>query len=159
MVKRGLSMTNLSPSLEDYLEAILRLEKKYRVARVKDIAKSLGVQMPSVTGALKNLREKGLVNYEKNSFISLTETGIRAAEMINSKHYILDEFFRDVLLIDPATASEEACGTEHVISSKTATRIKALTDYVKDSVLNTFSEKEWNALLSRKNESGGDKDS
>ena len=57
----------LSTSLEDYLEAIIRLEKANRVARVKDIAGALNVQMPSVTGALKTLRDKGYVDYERNS--------------------------------------------------------------------------------------------
>ena len=76
--------TKLTPSLEDYLEAILNLESQYRVARVKDIAKTLEVQMPSVTGAVKNLKEKGLVNYEKNSFISLTDKGMEIAKSIQS---------------------------------------------------------------------------
>ena len=62
-----MSGQNLTPSLEDYLEAILRLERKNRVARVKDIAVLLNVQMPSVTGALKNRRARERVNSEKNS--------------------------------------------------------------------------------------------
>ncbi len=142
-------MKKLSPSLEDYLEAILRLEKKYRVARVRDIARSLDVQMPSVTGALKNLREKGLVNYEKNSFISLTEAGTKAAEAINSRHYILDSFLRDVLLVDTARAAKEACGIEHVISSDSAARIANLANYIERTVLKNFSKEEWEAILLR----------
>lgn len=140
-------MKKLSPSLEDYLEAILKLEKKYRVARVKDIAEALGVQMPSVTGALKNLREKGLVNYEKNSFISLTESGYKAAETITSRHHILDDFLQEVLLISPEKASEEACGIEHVISSDTAARIEQLTAYMRDEVLKNLTEEAWDTVL------------
>lgn len=142
-------MKRLSPSLEDYLEAIFRLEQKYRVARVKDIAKALGVQMPSVTGALKNLREKGLVNYEKNSFISLTETGIKAAEIINSRHYILDEFLQKVLLLPLEKASEEACGIEHVISTDTAARLENLSVYLRENVLNDMSTDDWEKILTR----------
>ena len=70
----------LSASIEDYLEAIGHLEKQNRVARVKDIAERLNVQMPSVTGALKVLRGKGLVNYERNSYITLTEDGLKVAD-------------------------------------------------------------------------------
>ncbi|MBN2051496.1 MAG: metal-dependent transcriptional regulator [Spirochaetales bacterium] len=147
----------LSPSLEDYLEAILRLEKEYRVARVKDIAKALGVQMPSVTGALKSLRDKGLVNYQKNSFISLTETGKAAAEVINSRHYILDAFLKDILGLEPAIASAEACGIEHIISGDTAERIKNLGEYIKAVVFKKVSPQEWEAILV-KQDSGDDKE-
>jgi len=142
-------MKKLSPSLEDYLETILRLEKKYRVARVKDIAKSMGVQMPSVTGALKNLREKGLVNYEKNSFISLTDAGVKAAKAVDVKHLILEEFFRDILMLTPEKASEEACGVEHMISGETAERLKHLTQYLKTSVMENRSGAEWTKVLTR----------
>ena len=76
----------LSSSIEDYLEAIGSLERENRVARVKDIAERLDVQMPSVTGALKVLRGKGLVNYERNSYITLTEEGLKIADSISLKH-------------------------------------------------------------------------
>ncbi len=79
----------LTPSLEDYLETILQLEKKNRVARVKDIAQELGVQMPSVTGALKNLRSKGMIEYEKNSFINLTPQGMDIAVKVYEKHKLI----------------------------------------------------------------------
>ncbi|MDC7127200.1 MAG: metal-dependent transcriptional regulator [Spirochaetales bacterium] len=121
---------SLSHSLEDYLEAILILERKNRVARVRDIATHLDVQMPSVTGAVKNLKEKGLVDYEKNSFICLTETGMKAAEEVLNRHSALMEFLEKVLLIPHSKAEYQACEMEHSIDSETASRIKKCTEAI-----------------------------
>ena len=123
---------SLSPSLEDYLEAILILETKHRVARVRDIAAHLDVQMPSVTGAVKNLREKGLVNYEKNSFICLTPEGKTAAEEILNRHSVMVEFLESILLLPREKAVEQACSIEHVIDSETAERVKNLNACMKE---------------------------
>ncbi len=123
----------LTPSLEDYLEAILLLEEKNRVARVKDIAEKLSVQMPSVTGALKNLKGKGLIDYEKNSFINLTEQGKEIAETILKKHHILVSFLEEGLLIDHLKAEEEACRIEHSIDQDTARRIKNISRFLKNN--------------------------
>lgn len=123
----------LTPSLEDYLEAILQLEEKNRVARVKDIAELLSVQMPSVTGALKNLKGKGLIDYEKNSFINLTEQGKDIAETILKKHHILVKFLEESLLIERGKAEEEACRIEHSIDLDTARRIKNISTYLIES--------------------------
>jgi DtxR family Mn-dependent transcriptional regulator len=127
---------SLSPSLEDYLEAILILETRDRVARVRDIAAHLDVQMPSVTGAVKNLREKGLVNYEKNSFIVLTEQGKAAAEEVFNKHSVMVEFLEKVLLLSHESAVTQACNIEHVIDSESADRFsnctRALKSLIKD---------------------------
>jgi DtxR family transcriptional regulator, Mn-dependent transcriptional regulator len=122
----------LTPSLEDYLEAILQLEEKNRVARVKDIADKLSVQMPSVTGALKNLKSKGMIEYEKNSFINLTPKGSEIAHAVLSKHEILVSFLQEGLLLDSDLAQEEACKIEHSIGQDTARRIKNLTNYLSE---------------------------
>lgn len=126
----------LTPSLEDYLEAILQLEEKNRVARVKDIAEKLSVQMPSVTGALKNLKSKGMIEYEKNSFINLTPKGSEIAHSILGKHEILVKFLEEGLSLPTDLAQEEACKIEHSICQDTAWRIKNLTQYL----LDTFEE-------------------
>lgn len=122
----------LTPSLEDYLETILQLEKKNRVARVKDIAKELGVQMPSVTGALKNLRSKGMIEYEKNSFINLTEEGMNLAVKVYEKHKLLVSFFKNVLLMDEDKATSFGCKVEHVVDIDTARKLKNVEDYLKE---------------------------
>lgn len=138
----------LTTSLEDYLEAILFLEEKNRVARVKDIAEYLSVQMPSVTGALKTLRGKGLVEYERNSFINLSKEGMKIARSIRKKHDILKSFLRDVLLLDDSTADDEACKIEHAIDQTTAKRIKNMTSYLTERMENNQSEAdEWQKVI------------
>lgn len=134
--------------MEDYLEAILVLEKKNRVARVKDIAALLDVQMPSVTGALKNLRERGLIHYEKNSYINLTEIGMEKAEKVKQKHSILLKFMNVVLNEDGPDAEQEACSLEHHISIDTALKIQRVVDYLENSMeKGEISRDQWNRML------------
>ncbi|MDR1317772.1 MAG: metal-dependent transcriptional regulator [Spirochaetales bacterium] len=126
---------DLSHSLEDYLEVIYHLEKKNRVARVKDIADAMNVQMPSVTGAIKNLKSKDLVNYEKNSYISLSEKGLVIAESVLTRHSALKDFLQEVLLMPAQTAEEQACKMEHAIDPETALRFKSCTRFFRDEVI------------------------
>lgn len=140
--------SKLTTSLEDYLETILFLEEKNRVARVKDIAENLSVQMPSVTGALKTLKGKNLVEYEKNSFINLTKEGMKIARSIRKKHDILYCFLKDVLLLPDSIADEEACKIEHSIDQSTALRISNLTSYISDKIDSGDIDKhEWNKVI------------
>lgn len=135
----------LTPSLEDYLETILQLERKNRVARVKDIAQELGVQMPSVTGALKNLRSKGMIEYEKNSFINLTEDGMELAEKVFEKHKLLVSFFKNVLLMDDDKATDFGCKVEHVIDIETAKKLGNIEDYLKSVSVSD----DWKNIISK----------
>lgn len=136
----------LTPSLEDYLETILQLEKKNRVARVKDIAAQLGVQMPSVSGALKNLKAKGMIEYEKNSFINLTEDGMARAVKVYEKHKLLVSFFKNILLMDEEQATEVGCKVEHVIDIKTALKLANIEKYLQSAVDDNDS---WNKIISK----------
>lgn len=126
--------SNLSESMEDYLEAIFILQEKNRVARVKEIAEIIGVKMPSVTVALKFLKEKGLIEYEKNSYITLTEEGIKIAQTTLEKHNILTDFFSKVLNLEKQS-EQIACHLEHVIDISAAKKIEKLTNHLleKDS--------------------------
>lgn len=105
----------LSASLEDYLEAIFVLAREDRVARVRDIAARLNVQMPSVTGAVRSLSAKGLVNYDPYSYITLTPSGEAIARDLFHRHQVLTAFLTDLLGIDPETAERNACHIEHAI--------------------------------------------
>ena len=89
-----------SESMENYLEVILELENSNKVARAKDIADRLGINPGSVTGALKNLGEKGLINYAPYSFVTLTPKGKRVAAEITRRHAVLKDFLLNVLGID-----------------------------------------------------------
>jgi len=115
---------NLSASLEDYLEAILNLAGESGIARSRDIAAELGVSRASVTGALRLLKEKGLVNYKPYAYVTLTEAGRSAAAEVVRKHNILKSFFVDVLGIDQDTAQQAACKAEHTLGPKVISRIR-----------------------------------
>lgn len=119
----------LTQSLEDYLEAILYIEKEKRVARVKDIAGALKVQMPSVTGAVRILKEKGLVDYEKNSYITLTPSGMKIAKSIYNKHQIVQRFLAEILMVKSDEAEEIACQIEHAMPGSIAARLESFTDF------------------------------
>ena len=88
-----MSTIELSASLEDYLESIFFLSKEGGKARPKDIAERMNMRAASVTGALRTLAEKGLINYEPYAFVTLIETGYDIA----GKHEALLHFFTQVL--------------------------------------------------------------
>lgn len=105
----------LSESLEDYLEAILQLERESRVARVSEIADQLNVSRPSVTGALKNLAARGLVSHEPYGHVTLTAEGAGIAEEVLGRHVAIRDFLMGVLHIPQEKAEVTACRLEHVL--------------------------------------------
>lgn len=120
----------LTESLEDYLEAIYQLQRKQEDVRVKDIAEFVGVKMPSVSGALQTLKERGLVTHERYGAVTLTEEGRTTAEFLCRRHYTLTALLRDILGLDPDEAEREACGLEHALSRETLRRLLALIDFI-----------------------------
>lgn len=120
----------LSESLEDYLEIILELESDQKVARAKDIADRMGVQRGSVTGALKALGEKKLINYEPYSFITLTPTGKKIAREIKRRHGILEDFLVRVLGVDEVQAEETACRMEHAIDKESIDKLVQFIEFI-----------------------------
>ncbi|MCK4352432.1 metal-dependent transcriptional regulator [candidate division WOR-3 bacterium] len=123
-------MNTLTPSLEDYLEAIFVTSLTEKVARVKDIAKFLKVKTPSVIEALKTLSDKGLVVHEKYGYIELTKEGIKKAKEIYDKHKALSKFFHKILGVDSDTAVRDACQIEHHISKKTMNKLIKLIKFI-----------------------------
>jgi len=120
----------LSASLEDYLEAIFNLAGESDVARSKDIAKLLGVSKSSVTGALRSLRQKKLVNHKPYDSVTLTKDGQAAAAEVVRKHNILKAFFVDVLGIDARIAQQAACKAEHALGMEVIARLLAFIKFV-----------------------------
>lgn len=120
----------LSESLEDYLEVILKLEQSQRVARAKDIAEKTEVQRGSVTSALKNLKEKKLINYEPYSFITLTPKGKKLAKEITHRHAVLRDFLLMILQLDEEKAELTACRMEHVIDNKSLEKLLCFFDFI-----------------------------
>lgn len=125
-------MNELSESLEDYLEVILDLELTMKVARAKNIADKMGVQRGSVTSALKNLEEKGLINYEPYSFITLTAKGKKIARDITYRHNVLKDFLVSILQIDEEIAEVTACKMEHAVDKKTLEQLTFFFDFIHD---------------------------
>jgi DtxR family transcriptional regulator, Mn-dependent transcriptional regulator len=124
------SSTILSESLEDYLEAILNLSDSAGITRAKDIAETLGVAKSSVTGALRQLAAKGLVNYRPYEYITLTRKGRLEAARVAGKHGILKSFFADVMGVDAAVAQEAACRAEHAFGPAVMNRLVEFVDFV-----------------------------
>lgn len=120
----------LSSSLEDYLEAIYWLVQENRVARVKDIAETLKVSMPSVTGALRNLAGKGLVNYDPYQYITLTDEGEKIARSLARNHEILRDFLLRVLHLSPEEAEKNACRMEHAVDDEALARFVEFLEFV-----------------------------
>lgn len=121
---------HLSPNMEMYLKTILRLGRDGSPVRVKAIADAMTVTMPSVSGALQQLKLKGLVLHPSYGAVRLTSRGRRAAGAINQRYEVLQQFFTEVLNLDPRSADRDACEIEHVVSAKTLDRLTAFMDYV-----------------------------
>lgn len=123
----------LTSSMEDYLEAIVVLEKENGVARVKDISRMLNVKPPSVTSAIINLSEKGLVEHELYGYVELTLEGKKAALDVLRRHNVLFCFLAGILNVDPKVALEDACKMEHSVSPQTLENLEKFIEFVKDS--------------------------
>lgn len=108
---------------ENYLECILMLSKKQNEIHAIDIVNKLGFSKPSVSIMLKKLKENGYILIDVSSHITLTASGREIAEKIYDRHLLLTQFFI-YLGVDPATAEEDACKTEHDLSDKTFQAIK-----------------------------------
>ena len=111
-------------SAEDYLEAILRLRETKGYVRSVDISLLLGVTKPSVSFAMKKLRENGYILMEKDGHITLTESGLAIAERIYERHTLLTKFLA-ALGVSEETAREDACKIEHDLSDETFEAMKA----------------------------------
>lgn len=108
-------MKKLSSTLENYLEAIYRIENEKRAARVRDISRRLDVAKSTVNAALKSLGEKGLVDYTPYELILLTPEGREAAAKVVVNHEIIRDFLQNVLLLERERAERIACEMEHAV--------------------------------------------
>jgi DtxR family transcriptional regulator, Mn-dependent transcriptional regulator len=135
--------TSLSSNMQDYVEIVEILSRSLKVVRVKDIAKSLDLKMPSVTAALKKLEEMGLINYERYGYIELTEKGKKIAQNVYNRHTCLAEFFTSVLKMEYKSADEVACRVEHQLTSEACRQIYKFIEFYK-------SEKNNNELWTEK---------
>lgn len=110
-------------SQEDYLETILLLQKRLGQVRSIDIANEMNFTKPSVSVAMKNLREKAYITVSENGFISLTESGRKRAENVLERHTILSDWLISIG-VSRQTALEDACRVEHDLSEESFAAIK-----------------------------------
>jgi len=120
----------LTASQEDYLEAIWELIWVEGVARVSDIAERLDVSMPSVTGALKGLAKRELVEYTPHKYVTLTDRGMELARKISARHEMLREFLGDILELDEQPANDNACRIEHAVDEIVSRRLAYFVEFV-----------------------------
>lgn len=139
----------LSRSLQQYLEAVFVIQKQRRVARVKDIAAHLGVQMPSVTGAVKLLKQRGLIRHEKNSFVTLTQEGHSIARRLLRVHSVLQCFLENVLMVESRKAEQFAYNMEYALDADTAERLCNSIKYFTTelSAKRQLSREQWMQIL------------
>ena len=117
----------LYASGEDYLEAILVLQKQKGMVRSVDVARHLDVSKPSVCHAVATLKNGGFLTMDDGFFLHLTNIGREVAEQIYEKH----RFFTERLIaagVDPEIAEADACRIEHVISEESFRRLKAVAE-------------------------------
>lgn len=111
-------------SAENYLETILILQKRNNIVRSIDIVNELDYSKPSVSVAMKNLRQNGFIEVDANGYITLIDTGKEIAEKMYERHTILSDSLI-ALGVDPTVAADDACRVEHVLSEESFQAIKA----------------------------------
>lgn len=123
---------SLQESGEMYLETILQLQRKLGKVRSIDVAEEMNFTKPSVSRAMKILKEEEYISIEKGGSIILTEKGLAKANEILERHHILTRFLEEHIGVSPEVAEQDACRIEHVISSQTFARIKYHLQNTKD---------------------------
>lgn len=114
-------------SAENYLESILMLKQKKGMVRSIDIVNELEYSKPSVSVAMKNLRENGYIQMDSDGYITLLPPGQEIAERMYERHVALSQWLIS-LGVDPEVAVKDACKMEHVISNETFEAMKKVMD-------------------------------
>lgn len=136
----------LYASGEDYLEAVLVLQRKQGMVRSIDLARHMGFSKPSISHAVGVLKNGGFLTVDDDGFLHLTVIGREIAEKIYERHL----FFMEQLIaagVDPKTAEADACRIEHIISDESFSRLKeaaVMKELVRRQIQTVF------ALLSKK---------
>lgn len=131
MEQKNKSPNRRNPSLhasgEDYLEAVLVLQRKKGMVRSVDVARHMGVSKPSVCHAVATLKAGGFLTMDGDFFLRLTDVGREVAEKIYERHC----FFTEQLIaagVDPKVAEADACRIEHIISTESFERLKEASE-------------------------------
>lgn len=122
----------LTPSMEDYLAAVYWVSRRHEEVRVKEIAEYLDVSLPSVTTAIRALRDADLVRHERYRGVTLTPEGQQKALQLADRHEALVRFMTGILLLDQAVAADEACRMEHAIGPTAFRRLVELMQRIQE---------------------------
>ena len=119
-------------SAEDYLESILILQKRLGHVRSIDIVNELGYSKPSISIAMKKLRESGHVSMAEDGTLTLTDSGMEIASQVYERHTAITRLFL-LLGVSQETAAEDACKMEHNLSDETYRCILAFLEHTKQT--------------------------
>ena len=117
----------IQQSAEDYLESILVLKKRIGQVRSIDIVHELGYTKPSVSVAMKKLRENDYITMDKDGYIELLPAGEEVANSVYRRHQVLSKWLIS-LGVSEETAEEDACKIEHVLSDETFEKLHTYVD-------------------------------
>jgi len=126
---RSQTLTDLTTSVEDYMEVIYELIQEKGYARSIDISKYLGVKSPSVTSMLQRLDKMGLVDYERYRGITLTSKGESLAKSVKERHFVIAKLLQ-IFGVAENIANSDAEGIEHHVHKVTIDRITRFVDFV-----------------------------
>ena len=125
-------MSEITTTMEQYLETIYELQEKWGAASVTDIAQIRKVKSPSVTYVLQKLKELGLVNYKKYRSVTLTPKGRKIAKKLEKTHETL-RWFLVMIGVKEEMADDDACELEHVVRPETAEKIRQFVEWIKNN--------------------------
>ncbi len=110
---------------EDYLKSILILKQKNGVVRSMDVARALNISKPSVSRAIRLLKDGGFLLMHEDKTLTLTDAGREVAEAVYEKHLVIKDGLIS-LGVDPDVAEQDACGIEHILSRESFERLKSI---------------------------------
>ncbi|HUT82921.1 MAG TPA: iron dependent repressor, metal binding and dimerization domain protein [Candidatus Bathyarchaeia archaeon] len=134
------SSTNITSTIEDYLERVLFLSEKKGFAKVTEIANDLNISKASVTEMISKLKNQGFVDFEKYGTITLTNEGKKIASKIKDRHILLESFLK-LIGVCPETASKDCCVMEHDLSKETITSLKNFISFLEEPEQRDISER------------------
>ena len=125
-----IGMSNrITRTMEDYLEAVYRINQRKGFVRTKDIALELRVSSPSVTEMLQKLSNQKLVKYQPYCPVALTREGEKKARIIAKRHETLTKLLKIVFISD-RIAEEDACKIEHQLPPESIKQLSKLVELV-----------------------------
>ncbi len=113
-----LTTKDVSPTLEEYLEAIYKLERKNGAAKTSELAKMLNVALGTITNTIESMEKQNLIKHKPYKGVNLTRKGRRIAIDVIRRHRLSERLLTDILKIDWSKAHNIACKLEHAISDR-----------------------------------------